>query len=179
MYSLLIEKDVCDSRNVSVKLQSFYVCLGDLFICSVRVFSFFSYFVLSVLQYFPFPHVSLLVIKLTINYLLIFRGMLEKMLRIQLVTNLESSFPLALNVEMQPVNLNVSIILAAVVLVGLYAVIITEVRSYFFFFQYFKNKVPVKIHNWLNMYWRYFSELRILKLILFSLWCTLWHISQS
>ena len=44
IYSLLIEKDICDWWNVSVKL-CVYVCLssGDLFIFSVRVSSFFTY----------------------------------------------------------------------------------------------------------------------------------------
>ena len=57
-YSLLTEKDICDHQNISVKLHV-YVCLssGALFIFSVRVSSFFPpIFVLSVLQYFPFPH---------------------------------------------------------------------------------------------------------------------------
>ena len=46
IYSLLIEKDICDCQNVSVKLPCVYVCLssGDLFIFSVRVSSCFSYF---------------------------------------------------------------------------------------------------------------------------------------
>ena len=45
-YSLLIEKDIYDCWNVSVKLPCIYVCLssGDLFSFSVRVSSFFSYF---------------------------------------------------------------------------------------------------------------------------------------
>ena len=39
IFSLLIEKDICDCRNVSVKLPCVYVCLssGDLFVFSARV----------------------------------------------------------------------------------------------------------------------------------------------
>jgi len=46
IYSLLIERDICDCWNVSVKLLCVYVYLSseDLFIFSVRVSSFFSYF---------------------------------------------------------------------------------------------------------------------------------------
>ena len=42
IYSLQIEKDICDHRNVSVKLPCVCVCLssGYLFIFSVKVFSF-------------------------------------------------------------------------------------------------------------------------------------------
>ena len=45
-YSLMIEKDIYDCRNLSVKLPCVYVCLSsrDLFIFSARVVSFFSYF---------------------------------------------------------------------------------------------------------------------------------------
>ena len=45
-FSLLIEKDICDYWNVSVKLPCVYLCLtsGDLFIFLVRVASFYSYF---------------------------------------------------------------------------------------------------------------------------------------
>ena len=43
---VLIEKDICDCRNVSVKLPCVYVCLSswDLFIISVRVSSLYSNF---------------------------------------------------------------------------------------------------------------------------------------
>ena len=46
MYSLLIVKDICDRRNVSVKFPCAYVCFwsGDLFIFSIIVCSLFSYF---------------------------------------------------------------------------------------------------------------------------------------
>ena len=46
IYSLLIEKDIYDCQNVSVKLPYVYVCLSsrDLFIFLVRVSAFFSYF---------------------------------------------------------------------------------------------------------------------------------------
>ena len=46
IYSLLIENDICDHRNVSVKLPCVYMCLssGNLFNFPVRVSSFFSYF---------------------------------------------------------------------------------------------------------------------------------------
>jgi hypothetical protein len=46
IYSLLIKKDICDRRNVSINLLYVCVCLlfRDLFIFSVRVYSFFSYF---------------------------------------------------------------------------------------------------------------------------------------
>jgi len=46
IYSLLIENDICDCQNVSVKLTCVYMCLsfGDLFIFSIIVSSFFSYF---------------------------------------------------------------------------------------------------------------------------------------
>ena len=46
IYSLLIEKDICDCRNVLVNLPCVHVCLssGDLFIFLVRVSSFFFYF---------------------------------------------------------------------------------------------------------------------------------------
>ena len=46
IYFLLIKKDICDWRNVSVNFPCVCVCLssGDLFIFSVRVSSFFSYF---------------------------------------------------------------------------------------------------------------------------------------
>ena len=49
IYSLLIKKCICDRRNVSAKLPCVNVCLssGDLFIFSVRVSSFFSYFCVS------------------------------------------------------------------------------------------------------------------------------------
>ena len=44
--SNLIEKDICDHRNISIKLPCVCVCLSSahLFILSVRVSSFFSYF---------------------------------------------------------------------------------------------------------------------------------------
>ncbi|KAJ9580769.1 hypothetical protein L9F63_024053, partial [Diploptera punctata] len=51
----------------------------------------------------------------------------ESILRIQMSTNLQASFALALFVEIQPVDVYVSIILAGVVLLGLYAVIIAEI----------------------------------------------------
>jgi hypothetical protein len=56
IYSLLIEKDIRDCQNVSIKVLCVCVCLssGDLFIFSVKVSTFFSYFLISVLQYFPF-----------------------------------------------------------------------------------------------------------------------------
>ena len=46
IYPLLIEKDNCDSRNVSVKLLFVYVCLSsrDFVTFSVSFSSFFSYF---------------------------------------------------------------------------------------------------------------------------------------
>ena len=46
IYSLLIEKNICDHQNVSIKLPCVFVCLlsGDLFIFLVRVSSFFPYF---------------------------------------------------------------------------------------------------------------------------------------
>ena len=46
IYSFLIEKDICDHRNVSIKIPCVSVCLSSepLFIYSVRVSSFFSYF---------------------------------------------------------------------------------------------------------------------------------------
>ena len=46
IYSFLIEKEICDCRNLSVKLPCIYMCLsfGNLFIFSLNVFSFFSYF---------------------------------------------------------------------------------------------------------------------------------------
>jgi hypothetical protein len=45
IYSLLIEKDLCECQNISVKFQCVYLCLliGDLFICLVRVSSFYFY----------------------------------------------------------------------------------------------------------------------------------------
>jgi hypothetical protein len=46
IYSLLIKKDICDCWNISIKLQCVCMCLSsrNLFILSVRVSSFFSYF---------------------------------------------------------------------------------------------------------------------------------------
>ena len=54
IYSLLIEKDICDRQNVSVTLPRVYVCLSfrDLFIFSARVSS-FCVIHISVLS---FPH---------------------------------------------------------------------------------------------------------------------------
>jgi hypothetical protein len=45
IYSLLIERDICDCQNISVKCPCVYVYVssGDLFIYLVRVSSFFSY----------------------------------------------------------------------------------------------------------------------------------------
>ena len=59
IYSLLVEKNICDHQNVLIKLLCVCVCLlsGDLFIFSVRDFSFFSYFLCY--QYFHF-HVDTL-----------------------------------------------------------------------------------------------------------------------
>jgi hypothetical protein len=39
IYSIVIEKDICNCQNVSVKFPCVYVCLlsGDLFVFSVRV----------------------------------------------------------------------------------------------------------------------------------------------
>ena len=53
IYFLLIEKDVCDRRNVSVKLPCVYVypSFGYLIIFSVRVSSFFSHFCIYKLVY--------------------------------------------------------------------------------------------------------------------------------
>ena len=47
IYSLLIEKDICDRQNVLIKLPCVCVCLlsGNLFIFLVIVSSFFSYIV--------------------------------------------------------------------------------------------------------------------------------------
>ena len=51
IYSLLIEKDICDCRNVSIKLSCVCVSLlPENFIFSVRVSSFFSYFLCYVLN---------------------------------------------------------------------------------------------------------------------------------
>ena len=49
MYSLLIEKDICDCENASIKLLCDYLCLssGDLLFFSVRVSSFYSYFLVT------------------------------------------------------------------------------------------------------------------------------------
>ena len=61
IYSLHIEKDICDCRNVSIKLPCFYVwpLSGDLFIFFGKRFLFlFLFFVLSVLRYFHFHMVS-------------------------------------------------------------------------------------------------------------------------
>ena len=46
IYSHLMEKDICDCRNISVNFLCVYVCHSsrDLFIFLVRVSSFFSYF---------------------------------------------------------------------------------------------------------------------------------------
>jgi hypothetical protein len=58
LYSLLIEKNLCESRKVSVKFPCDYLCLSSRdssFFHPVRVSSFYSYFVLSELQYFSFP----------------------------------------------------------------------------------------------------------------------------
>ena len=46
IYSLLIEKDICDRQNISIKLPCVCVCLssGDLFIFSIRDFSFLFQF---------------------------------------------------------------------------------------------------------------------------------------
>ena len=46
IYSLLIQKYICDFRNVSMRLSCVFVCLssGDLFNLSVTVSSFLSYF---------------------------------------------------------------------------------------------------------------------------------------
>jgi len=44
---LLTEKDICERRNISVKILHVYLCLSsaeDLIICFVRVSSFYSYF---------------------------------------------------------------------------------------------------------------------------------------
>ena len=53
---ILIEKYICDRRNISVKLPCVSVCFSfrDLFIFSERVSSLFFIFVLSVFRYFPF-----------------------------------------------------------------------------------------------------------------------------
>ena len=55
--SLLIEKHICDCRNVSVELPCVSVCLssGDLFIFSMRVSSFFSYFCVTCTSLLSFP----------------------------------------------------------------------------------------------------------------------------
>ena len=46
IYTLLIDKSICDCWNVSIKLQCVCVCFspGDLFIFSIRVSFFFSYY---------------------------------------------------------------------------------------------------------------------------------------
>jgi hypothetical protein len=53
-----IEKDFCDSQNISVKLLYAYLCLSssDLFIFSVRLFTFFSYFCANKTQYYARLH---------------------------------------------------------------------------------------------------------------------------
>ena len=48
-YSLLIDRDLCENRKVSIKFPCsllVYLCLssGDLFIFSIRVYPFYSYF---------------------------------------------------------------------------------------------------------------------------------------
>ena len=60
IYSLLIEKDICDRRKVLIKLSCVYVCLssGDIFIFSLSFLFLFPIFVLSVLRYFPFHVVT-------------------------------------------------------------------------------------------------------------------------
>ena len=65
IYSLQIKKDICDRRNISIKLLCVCVCLwsGELFIFSIRVSSLVSYFfVLSILRYFLFHVVCYLMI---------------------------------------------------------------------------------------------------------------------
>ena len=56
IYSLLIDKDVCDRRNVLLKFPCVYMCLssGDIFTFSVRVSSFFSYFYEAILFRFNY-----------------------------------------------------------------------------------------------------------------------------
>ena len=56
IYSLLIEKDICDHKNVSVKLPCVYVCLscGDHSMFLVRVS--FSYFWVTHTSVLSFPH---------------------------------------------------------------------------------------------------------------------------
>ena len=60
MYSLLVKKDICNCRNVSIK----FLCVYASFIQEISFFwhvsSFFSYVVLSVLWYFPFHVVYIL-----------------------------------------------------------------------------------------------------------------------
>ena len=64
IYSLLIEKDISDRQNIPVKPTCVYVCLssGTLFILLIRVSTFFPIFLLSVLQYFPFHVVAIIIL---------------------------------------------------------------------------------------------------------------------
>ena len=55
IYSLLIEKDICDCRNISVKFLCVYVCLlsGDLFIFFSKSFLFLFLFLCLKIIYLP------------------------------------------------------------------------------------------------------------------------------
>ena len=70
IYSLPIEKDICDFRNVSVKLPCVYLCLSSFLWQEFRLP--IPIFVLSVPLYFSFPHVWIMEILKT--------GMEEEML---------------------------------------------------------------------------------------------------
>ena len=57
IYPLVIDKDICDCWNISVKLPCVYVChsSGYLFIFSVRFASLFSYFCEDLVMNFDIP----------------------------------------------------------------------------------------------------------------------------
>ena len=56
IYSLLIKKDICDRQNISIKFPCVCVCLSlrDLFILSLSVSRFCSYFLLLIILKFCF-----------------------------------------------------------------------------------------------------------------------------
>ena len=57
IYALLIEKDICDRLNVSVKLLCVYLCLSSIYlvIFSARVSSFSPYFCVVRTSVLSFP----------------------------------------------------------------------------------------------------------------------------
>lgn len=68
-------------------------------------------------------------------------------LRLQMVSNLNATLPVQFSYDANPIDTNTGVIYAAVVLLGLYIMIIWEVCFLSYFFHYYHNTLFVHTHT--------------------------------